>query len=116
MNTRALLAIPMAIRDITQPPLATSWSVYQLRRRLFWACLLVGPVIALVTAATLLVEPWGVHGLVWPLVAWATVTLVAAMRWQACRCPRCEERFFARNPPVLALRTSHCVHCMLPKD
>jgi len=116
MTARFLLAIPMAFRDVTQPPPTADWSVYHRRRRLFWTSLLAGPVITLFIAASLLVQPLGWHGLAWPLLAWGALTLLTGLRWQACRCPRCEERFFACTPPLLALHAPQCVHCMLPKD
>jgi hypothetical protein len=73
-------------------------------------------VVAIALAVNVLVAHVGLHGLVWPLLAWLLLSLLTGLRWQASRCPRCERRFFARSAPLLALRAHQCVHCMLPKD
>lgn len=95
---------------------AAGWPAYHRRRRTFWAVLLLGPVLAIALAANFLMPHLGIHGLLWPLLAWLALSLFTGLRWQASRCPRCGHRFFAQSPPLLALRASQCVHCMLPKD
>jgi len=51
---------------------------------------------------------WGVL-----LICYAFAVLIAIVRYQAFRCPRCGRRFFMgwyRNPFA-----THCLHCGLPK-
>jgi len=93
-----------------------SWADYRIRTRLFWVLFLFGPIVALGTGALWLVERFGLHGLGWPLVAWVVAMLLATWHWQSFRCPRCERRFFNRQPFLLALRAKRCVHCMMSKD
>ena len=93
-----------------------TWADYRSRARLFWVLLLFGPIVALGTGTLWLVEHFGLHGLSWPLAAWLVVLLLAAWHWQSFHCPRCERRFFRRQPFLWALRGKRCVNCMLSKD
>ena len=94
----------------------STWADYQRRSRTFWGLLLLGLAGTVAIAAAFLIERHGLHGLLWPLLAWAAAVLYAGHRLQAFRCPRCSRRFFRSNPPLLALRGTRCVNCMLPKE
>ncbi len=94
----------------------STWADYRVRSRTFWALLVLGLAGTLAFAATFLVERHGLHGLVWPLLAWAAAVVYAGYRLQSFRCPRCKRRFFHSHPPLLALRGKHCVNCMLPRE
>ncbi len=94
----------------------STWADYQRLSRTFWGLLLLGLAGTVAIAAAFLVERHGLHGLVWPLLAWAAVVAYAGYRLQAFRCPRCSRRFFRSSPPLLALRGKRCVNCMLPRE
>lgn len=94
----------------------STWADYHRHARLFWALLLLGLVATLAIINAFLIERHGVHGLVWPLLAWAAAVAYTGYRLQAFRCPRCQRRFFRSHPPLLALLRKHCVNCMLPKE
>ena len=98
------------------PAPVSDWADYRRRSGLFWCVLLAGLVATLAVATLFLVEHMGLHGLTWPLLAWAALVFLAGQHWQAFRCPRCCHRFFRSRPPLLALRSHRCVNCMLPKD
>jgi len=93
-----------------------NWIDYRRRARIFWCLLLLGLGATLATASVFLVERLGLHGLTWPLLGWAIAVAGSGLHWQAFRCPRCSRRFFRRHPPLLALRATRCVNCMLPKE
>ena len=94
----------------------TTWADYRRLSRLFWALLVLGLVATLTIAGMFLVERHGIHGLLWPLLAWASAVVYAGLRMQEFRCPRCHRRFFRRSPPLLALRGRQCINCSLPKE
>lgn len=98
------------------PDVPATWADYHTRRRLFWASVWLGPWLALAIGALWLVERHGVHGLLWPLLAWLALVAWTGAHWQASRCPRCGHRFFPARPFLLALRAPRCAHCALPKD
>ena len=116
MNTRALHVLPQMWREVTHPHAPANWAVYHHRKRVFVAVALAGPGAAFLLAGVVLVPAWGIAGLVLPYAAWVLASFVAGLRWQASLCPRCEDEFFPQHLYLLGLATSHCVHCMLPKD
>ncbi|QIL19517.1 hypothetical protein [Thermomonas sp. HDW16] len=95
---------------------ASTWDDYYQRRRLCWILLGPGLLAVLLLGRLLLIEHLGWYGLLSPLALWAVLLLLACLHLQKFRCPRCQCRFFAKHPPLLALRAGRCVHCMLPKD
>lgn len=94
----------------------STWADYASRSRLLWSLLGIGLLAVLAVARLFLIEHLGWHGLSWPLALWTLAVVAAALHLQDFRCPRCQQRFFRRTPPLLALRRSSCVHCCLPKD
>ena len=94
----------------------SSWADYSARKHLFVAVLVPGLFGVLFLAGAYLVERHGWHGLTWPLAAWVVAVAYAGRRLQAFRCPRCQHHFFRRSPPLLALRATRCVNCMLSKE
>jgi hypothetical protein len=94
----------------------SNWADYRARKWTFWTILVFGLVATLGLAEVVLIDRYGWRGLAIPAAVWFCATLVAAVRWQAFRCPRCSHRFFRASPPLLALRSNHCVHCMQYKD
>ena len=94
----------------------STWADYRRLSRTFWGLLLLGLAATVAIAAAFLVARLGLHGLVWPLLAWAAAVAYAGHRLQGFRCPRCHRRFFHSHPHLLALRGKRCVHCMLPRD
>lgn len=94
----------------------TSWADYHRRARLFWTLLVLGLVATLMLADMFLVRRHGIHGLLWPLLVWASAVVYAGLRLQDFRCPRCHRRFFHRSPPLLALSARQCANCSLPKE
>lgn len=94
----------------------STWADYRTRSRAFWLTLSLGLVAAIALAEFVLIERMGARGLLWPMAAWLVAVAWSGYRLQAFICPRCENRFFRRSPPLLAIRANRCVHCLLSKD
>ena len=94
----------------------STWADYASRSRRLWYSIGAGLLAVVALARLFLIEHLGWHGLTWPLALWILAVVAAALHLQDFRCPRCQQRFFRRTPPLLALRRSSCVHCCLTKD
>jgi hypothetical protein len=112
----AVIADPPPPPSSVESAAPSTWADYHRLSAVFWSLLLLGLAGTLAVAALFLVERHGIHGLLWPMLAWLAAVAYAGYHLQAFRCPRCQRRFFRSHPPLLALRARRCVNCMLPKE
>ena len=90
-----------------------AWSDYRRRVRWFWGIWLGGFVLAALLIVALSRTP--IFKVAFPIIgaAWIASFIIAAIRIQWFRCPKCHEKFFSsfwyHNPYA-----RKCVHCGLP--
>jgi len=96
-------------------PYAEGWIEYRRYRRDLLVVWLGG---FLVAAAIATLSHWLFHTLLpgeIAAVGWALLFLVAGIRYQTFRCPRCGEIFSATWWYQLSILARKCVHCGLAK-
>ena len=92
------------------PGHASTWADFLLWRRILWAVIVLGPILAIAASMALT----GSERVRLPLAVWGVVSLLVALKLQRFRCPRCQHHFFPKR--LLGLTATRCVSCMLPKE